>query len=205
MSSGSFQMFGGAVSNSVIVLGLGLALMMVSPVVGHKGSIVDVTGFGARPNDPLTDNSQAFIRAWNAACKGSGSSVLLIPPGNYVSGEVFFQGPCRGPVTINVQGTIQAVPDLSMYPNGAWFNIESVNGLVLKGGVFNGQGKSVRKYDDCKTNPKCDPLPAAFRFNKARNVNVQGVTVVNSMGPAASTTASSNIRAINSVGFDLLH
>lgn len=104
---------------------------------------------------------QAFIQAWNAACKNrTGPSKVVIPPGKYIAGEVVFQGPCTsGTVTVEVHGTITAVPDPSTYPNGDWFTFELVNGLVLKGGIFDAQGQAVWKYNDCKANPSCQHLP----------------------------------------------
>lgn len=93
---------------------------------------------------------------------------MVIPPGTYIAGEVVFQGPCTANlVTVEVQGTIQAVPDLSLYPNGDWFTFEDVNGVVLKGGVFDAQGQNVWKYNDCKSNAKCEHLAVVSRTSNS--------------------------------------
>ncbi|OWM78098.1 hypothetical protein CDL15_Pgr018667 [Punica granatum] len=191
--------------SNVVVLGLALVMMSRVAEVAARGKIysleprrgvVDVTSFGAKANDPLFDNAQAFIEAWNAACKGPGPAKLVIPPGSYITGAVVFQGPCTSsPVTVEVQGTILALPDPSVYTNGDWFTIEMVDGIVFKGGVFDAQGQNLWQYNDCKSNPDCQHLPVSIHLNKAQNVAIDGVTSLNSMGFHVAMTFSSNITA----------
>ena len=102
---------------------------------------------------------QAFIQAFNAACKSNGAAKVVIPPGTYMSGEVFFQGPCTGPapITVEVQGTVLAQTDLSEYVNGQWFAIQNIDGLVLEGGgTFDGRGNESWQYDDCGGKAACN-------------------------------------------------
>lgn len=112
---------------------------------------------------------QAFIQAWNAACKSNGAAKVVIPPGTYMSGEVFFDGPCicSKPITVEVQGTILAQTDLSEYPNGQWFSIEDVDGVVVTGGgTFNGRGEASWQYDNCGHETVCNsPLPPVSMEN----------------------------------------
>lgn len=106
---------------------------------------------------------QAFIQAWNAACQSNGAAKVLIPPGTYLSGEVFFVGPCNcpKPIIVEVQGTVLAQTDLSEYPNGQWFSVADVDSLVVTGaGTFNGQGEASWQYDSCGRQTVCNsPLP----------------------------------------------
>lgn len=101
------------------------------------------------------------MKAWIAACKsGGGPSTLVFPKGTYVSGPVTFAGPCKGTITVQVQGTIKATTDLSDYDTQDWFLFESIDGLILTGGgTFDGQGQAVWKYNDCHQNPNCQLLP----------------------------------------------
>ena len=104
---------------------------------------------------------QAFIQAFNAACKSNGAAKVLIPPGTYMSGEVFFQGPCTAPapITVEVQGTVLAQTDLSEYVNGQWFAIQNIDGLVLEGGgTFDGRGNESWRYNDCGGQAACNSL-----------------------------------------------
>lgn len=104
---------------------------------------------------------QAFMKAWVAACKSGGPAKLLIPEGKYVTGPVVFQGPCKGFVTVEVRGTVQATTDVSEYSSPEWFSFENINGLLLNGGgTFDGQGATVWKYNDCDHNSNCQFLPS---------------------------------------------
>lgn len=106
---------------------------------------------------------QPFMAAWLAACRFKGkAATLLIPPGQFMLGQTVFEGPCSSsdPITIEVQGTILANPDVSAYPSGEWLMVESVNRLIIRGkGVFDGQGATAWNYNDCKKNPSCQMLP----------------------------------------------
>jgi galacturan 1,4-alpha-galacturonidase len=110
---------------------------------------------------------QAFIKAWDAACKSGGSAKVLIPSGSYVAGPVVFAGPCQGSkITLEIQGTVKATSDLSDYPSAEWFSIESVDGLIITGsGTLDGQGASVWKYNDCKISSDCSLLPSVRPFS----------------------------------------
>ncbi|KAK4791747.1 hypothetical protein SAY86_032160 [Trapa natans] len=168
------------------------------PPGGATGPVVDVAAFGAKPNDPLFDNAQAFMQAWNATCKGTGITTLLIPPGKYIASQTVFQGPCNGPITVEVQGTVMALPDITAYPDEAWISFEYITtGIVVKGGVFDAQGANVWKYNDCKRNPNCKHLPISLSWSHCKNVVVDSVTSLNSMGFHTSFTFSSDIIFVN--------
>ncbi|KAK4780700.1 hypothetical protein SAY87_016806 [Trapa incisa] len=164
---------------------------------GAKGPVVDVTAFGAKPNDPSFDNAKAFMQAWGATCKGTGTNKLLIPSGEYIAGQTVFQGPCKGPITVEVLGTVKAVADVTAYADEAWISFEAITGIMLKGGVFDAQGATVWKYNDCKQNPRCKHLPISLSFSHSENVVVDSVTSINSMGFHTSFTFSSGITFVN--------
>ncbi|KAL2507624.1 exopolygalacturonase-like [Forsythia ovata] len=140
-----------------ICLLLGLALLTIgaepAPSDGVRRGLVgetifDVSKYGAKA-DGKFDNSQAFIDTWNAACKSTGSAKVVIPKGEFVAGEVVFQGPCTAakPITIEIQGNVLASTDISVYTSGTWIKLNEIEGIIVNGGgTINGRGKSSWKF-----------------------------------------------------------
>ncbi|KAF8036820.1 hypothetical protein BT93_C2515 [Corymbia citriodora subsp. variegata] len=195
---------GGITVGKAMALGLALLGCLATGGDARRGlvetgaTVFDVTQYGAKA-DGKTDDALAFIKAWNAACHNSGPAKLVIPAGTYLCGPVVFQGPCPGsnPITVEVNGNIKASTDISAYSEDWWFSFELIDGLVLKGGVFDGQGETAWPYNDCKQNSDCQHLPVSLKFNKLNNTIVDGVTSLNSMGFHFSLTFSRNFTGIN--------
>ncbi|KAM7485040.1 hypothetical protein LguiA_001049 [Lonicera macranthoides] len=143
----------------------------------------NVMQFGAKVGKHM-HNTQAFIKAWRAACDFNGKAKVLVPMGEFTLAETLFTGPCKGPdpVTIQVMGTIKSVDDPSEYSGNGWIQFDSINGLVLIGGTLDAQGKAMWEYNDCKSNPHCVHLPATLYFNGVDNAKIKRVTLLNSMG-----------------------
>ncbi|KAK6122607.1 hypothetical protein DH2020_043664 [Rehmannia glutinosa] len=159
------------------------------------GAVFNVLSFGAKPGKKQ-ESTQAFIKAWNAACNFNGQSTLLIPLGIYKLGETIFRGPCKSiiPITVQVQGTLQAVSDPSAYSGDGWISFDSVNGLILTGGgTIDGQGRVLWQYNNCKTNGNCVLLAASIYMNNVNNSNVNGINLINSMGFHMHITGSNLI------------
>lgn len=91
---------------------------------------------------------QNFVRAFQAACNSGGKARLVIPVGIFMLGPIIFQGPCQGPVTVEIQGTLKAITeDITAYTEDSWILFEKINGLVVMGrGTIDGQGATVWKY-----------------------------------------------------------
>jgi hypothetical protein len=51
--------------------------------------------------------------AWKDACAAIGSSKVVVPVGTYKLGLVSLKGPCKGPIEVQVEGTLQAPVDLA--------------------------------------------------------------------------------------------
>ncbi|KAF6173828.1 hypothetical protein GIB67_003829 [Kingdonia uniflora] len=150
---------------------------------GPPATIFNVMNYGAKNNGKM-DSTQAFMKAWVAACHWRGNARLVVPLGTFLTGQVTFQGPCNSlnPIVVQVRGTIKAQTDISEYPSPEWFSFEEINGLVLTGGgTFDGQGPSVWPYNDCKKNKDCQMLPTSLKFSKVTNANVRRINSVNSM------------------------
>ncbi|KAL0433971.1 UNVERIFIED_CONTAM: Exopolygalacturonase [Sesamum latifolium] len=148
------------------------------------GTTFNVMSYGAKPGTKH-ESTQAFMKAWNAACNTNGKATVLVPAGVYLLGETIFQGPCKSqiPITVQVEGTLQAVSDASAYSGPGWISFSHIDGLVLTGGgTIDGQGNSLWKYNDCKTNRDCVHLAASIYINKVSNGMMSSMHLINSMG-----------------------
>lgn len=192
-----------------ISLLIGLALLFTGAravrfgSVNNRVKVFDVTKFGAKPGGKV-DCGLAFTRAWVAACRAGGPAKVVIPPGNYKAGEVLWTGPCRGHVTVEVQGIITAKKDISEFPNGMWFLVENVDGFAINGanfkGSFHGSGASSWKYHTCTKSPEqCGyaPAPPTFMFNNVKHGDVGYLTSVDSRGYHFKIVGSSDVKLHN--------
>ncbi|GAB2281632.1 hypothetical protein Dimus_016206 [Dionaea muscipula] len=182
--------------NKVALLIFGLAMFFngaqarlhLGIVQRSSSTIFDVTKFGAKGNGKLSidqdgdpNNNAAFIQAWRATCDSNGPAKMVIPPGNFVTSQVVFGGPCRNPnPIIELQGTVVASKDVSTYYSPDWFLIENVNGLSIIGsGTFEGQGKINWQDTDCKNNlPNCS-LKIHGAAKSAAN-SIEAIRAINS-------------------------
>lgn len=99
--------------------------------------------------------------AWLAACNNPTPAKVVIPEGEFLTGPVVFQGPCKAkPITVEVLGTVRATTDISEYTSGEWFMFEYIDGLILTGtGTFHGSGETAWQYNNCANNNRCQMLP----------------------------------------------
>ncbi|AQK82090.1 Pectin lyase-like superfamily protein [Zea mays] len=67
------------------------------------GGSFDITKLGASGNGKI-DNTKAVQEAWASACGDTGKQTILIPKGDFLVGQLNFTGPCKGDVTIHVDG-----------------------------------------------------------------------------------------------------
>ncbi|KAA8543073.1 hypothetical protein F0562_021432 [Nyssa sinensis] len=181
----------------VFLLGIALLSYRVEGarrgLVGADATVFDVTTYGAKP-DGKTNNAMMFIRAWNAACQSTGPAKLVIPPGNFMAGEVFFHGPCKcsDPITVEVLGTVLGHTDLSEYTSGLWIGFNKIDGLVVTGtGTFNGQGEASWKFND-RTHKTL--LPISLKFQFVQNALVEKINLVNSKGFHMTVTSCNNFK-----------
>ncbi|KAG5251857.1 Exopolygalacturonase precursor family protein [Salix suchowensis] len=161
----------------------------------REPTVFDVTQHGAKADDQ-TDNAEAFIQTWRAACDSGVPAKLVIPVGTFLTGPVVFQGPCKStePIVFEVQGKVKATSDLSEYSSGQWILFEIINGLTLNGGgAFDGQGGAVWKYNDCHQNKQCQPLPSSIKLSKVHNSDIHGISSFDSKYFHMHVTDCSNI------------
>ncbi|MQM06849.1 hypothetical protein Taro_039679 [Colocasia esculenta] len=154
-------------------------------------NVFDVQSFGA-VGDGVTDDTQAFKLAWVAACEAD-SGTLLVPQGHSImTNSVILLGPCRGVITLQVEGTLMPPdgPDLWPASNSRrqWLVFYRADGLNIRGGgLIDGRGekwwnlpcKPHRGANGTTLPGPCDS-PVALRFFQSSNLTVQGVKIRNS-------------------------
>lgn len=109
---------------------------------------------------------QAFVRAWKDACAYHGRSRVWIPRGIYFIRSVSFEGPCKGSMDFIIKGTLLAPINYGdFFKIETWIGFRYIDRLTVKGGGYlDGRGASTWKYNDCRSNPRCNPLPAVSIF-----------------------------------------
>ncbi|GLJ52157.1 hypothetical protein SUGI_1109490 [Cryptomeria japonica] len=109
-------------------------------------NIFNVLSYGAKA-DGQTDDSTAFLQAWNAACSSTGSSVVYVPQMTFLINPVTFEGACHSDkITVQVAGKLIASTDNSLWSASCkkyWLQFRNVIGLTVEGGgILDGRGTS---------------------------------------------------------------
>ncbi|XP_076952991.1 putative polygalacturonase At3g15720 [Bidens hawaiensis] len=149
-----------------------------------RADTFDVTSYGAK-GDGSTDDSQAFLRAWDKLCEDSNDPTLVIPSDmTFLLSPVAFNGSlCKSENTnIKLLGNITAPNTLNgwkdCYERRFWIYFTSVRGLTIDGpGQFDGQGAVWWKQTE--TTETCD-RPTALHFNLCPGLRLKGTTHINS-------------------------
>ncbi|GFP87974.1 polygalacturonase at1g48100 [Phtheirospermum japonicum] len=155
--------------------------------------VFNVLSYGA-VGDGVSDDTQAFKTAWDAACQADVlSAVFLVPRHyNFMVQSTIFTGPCKNRLVFQIEGSLMPPdgPDSwpKIYSKRQWLIFYRINGMSMQGGgVIDGRGE---KWWDlpCKphkgingTTPPgpCDS-PVAIRFFWSSNLTVQGLKIKNS-------------------------
>ncbi|KAL0427040.1 UNVERIFIED_CONTAM: Polygalacturonase QRT2 [Sesamum latifolium] len=149
----------------------------------------NVMDYGATSDD-LTDDSQAFLEAWDEACSATVESSRVYVPAEktFLVHPITFHGPCYAS-TINfaISGTIMAPGSPSSWDGGdasQWLGFKNVNGLKVDGfGLIDGQGKAWWDQS-CRYHPQlkeCTALaPTALKFVSCNESSVSNMKFTNS-------------------------
>ncbi|KAG6662921.1 exopolygalacturonase-like [Carya illinoinensis] len=158
-------------------IGVIMLLLLLPSTVNAQYSVIDVTKYGAKSNGDL---SQALTKAWNDACAAGKPTRVFVPKATYYLGALTLKGPCKGPVELQVQGTIKAPADPRKLKD-TWFVIQSVDRFILSGsGTFDGQGNLAWKQNNCKKTSNCGLFATSLRFNYVTNSQIRDITSLNS-------------------------
>ncbi|MBA0833507.1 hypothetical protein Goarm_005943 [Gossypium armourianum] len=167
--------------------GLGSQHAQLLPYNNQRTShFFNVKTFGAQA-DGLTDDTKAFLSAWNKACQATGEVDIMIPKGTYLVGPLKFAGPCENvsKIIVHMKGYLKATTNLFKYGDGAgWVEFRWIEGLTLTGGgTFDGQGAKAWPYNSCSTDFNCKLLPTVCFFHLAHQLCLQIVHVINNLFP----------------------
>ncbi|KAF1869586.1 hypothetical protein Lal_00017161 [Lupinus albus] len=163
-------------------------------------TIFSVMDYGA-VGDGVTDDSEAFGKAWGDACEKSDSiGTIEVPQGKtFMLKPLKFTGPCKSSsINFKVEGNIVAPSSTDAWTNdddkSKWLEFVSIYGLIFNGGgQINGHGSVWWEscHDDyCKR-------PKALSFNKCNNLQLSDTQHVDSPKGHISITASNNVKISN--------
>ncbi|KAL6974947.1 hypothetical protein U1Q18_017087 [Sarracenia purpurea var. burkii] len=169
----------GELENLDVEEGGDIELFGVPSWASQHGSkvLVNVDGFGA-VGDGVSDDTQAFVNAWNEACS-TPKSVFLVPKGRcYLVNATRFRGPCANKLIVQIDGTIIAPDDPKKWdPKNPriWLDFSNLTGVLFQGvGVIDGSG-SKWWTASCKKNKS-----NAFTIDSSSAIRVKGLTIRNS-------------------------
>ncbi|XP_022716563.1 probable polygalacturonase At3g15720 [Durio zibethinus] len=150
--------------------------------LGYSQTNFDVTSYGA-VGDGITDDSQAFMMAWQEACGATSTGPTLYIPNQktFFLNPIRFEGPCKSQVRVQIMGQIIGPADASAW-NGEdakmWLTFAGVNGLHAFGnGQLDGRGETWWK--SCPIMNGC-MRPTALAFLGCSNLTVDGLKSINS-------------------------
>ncbi|KAK7258798.1 hypothetical protein RIF29_24385 [Crotalaria pallida] len=145
-------------------------------------TIFNVMDYGAI-GDGLTDDSEAFLKAWGEACSTSdGNGTLEVPPEKtFLLKPINFTGPCQcSSVHFKLEGNIVAPNSTDAWEGLSrlkWIQFMNIDGLVFNGGgQIDGQGSVWWKscyVRDCY-------LFIALKFIKCNNLQLSDTRHINS-------------------------
>jgi galacturan 1,4-alpha-galacturonidase len=122
------------------------------------GGSFDISKLGAS-SDGKKDSTKAVMEAWTSACDKEGKQTILIPKGDFLVGPLNLSGPCKGPITIKLEGNLLGSTNLDEY-KANWIEIIKVDDLVITGdGKLDGQGPKVWENNKCDKKYDCKILP----------------------------------------------
>ncbi|XP_039808191.1 polygalacturonase At1g48100-like [Panicum virgatum] len=168
----------------------GVLLCLAAPAAAAaRPATLSVLSFGAAA-DGVTDDAEALVAAWRAACRVPRATVLLPSGHRFLVSPVTLQGPCSTRLTLQVDGTLLAPPDMDSWPRSRrplqWLNFKWLNGFTVQGaGTVDGQ--SITSLHD-SSSPANAPQhwhssgakPTLVRFYGSFNVTVRNIRISNS-------------------------
>ncbi|KAG0452672.1 hypothetical protein HPP92_025336 [Vanilla planifolia] len=144
-----------------------------------RAALFDITSFSLSGH---TDHTQAFLRAWAAACSSTSPASVYVPPGRFPIGHLHLTGPCRSTsITLHIAGTLSSSAAYP-YSGGSpdWILLDGVERVSLLGGTLDGRGSALWA---CKASPggrRCPAGATNLRVRKSKEVVISGLTSVNS-------------------------
>ncbi|KAI5005559.1 hypothetical protein ZWY2020_032802 [Hordeum vulgare] len=143
-----------------------------------EGTRYSVMAFHAA-GDGETDDTKAFEETWNSACRDSGGSNVYIPAGRtFLLRDATFSGPCRSPITVQVDGDIVAPKTLWQLKSSNILTFHEVDNLTVDGsGQIDGRGAP---WWDCHNHKKCSARPMLVAFSFCNGLRVTNIRLKDS-------------------------
>uniref|UniRef100_A0A2N9IQV6 Pectate lyase superfamily protein domain-containing protein n=1 Tax=Fagus sylvatica TaxID=28930 RepID=A0A2N9IQV6_FAGSY len=110
-----------------------------------QSSIFNILSFGAK-GDGVSDDSEALLAAWKAACKFPGATIEIPSEFNFLIKPITLQGPCMPPLVLQIDGILLAPPKVGSWPKSSlfqWIDFKWVQNFTIQGtGTVDGQGSN---------------------------------------------------------------
>ncbi|OIT01571.1 PREDICTED: probable polygalacturonase At1g80170 [Nicotiana attenuata] len=130
----------------LFILGLTNSRISCASIIGYAGSF-NVLDYGAS-GDGITDDSQAFLNAWNDACSSAaGYPEVIIPPNMiFLLSPLTLRGPCNSEsIYFVISGRLVAPSSPGIWTGqdaSQWLAFRNVSSLIVDGsGTIDGQGR----------------------------------------------------------------
>ncbi|XP_009615869.1 polygalacturonase At1g48100-like [Nicotiana tomentosiformis] len=156
-----------------------------------SAAIFNVLSYGA-VGDGVTDDTQAFKMAWDAACQIDSAIVLVPYHYSFMIQSTIFTGPCKSGLVFQIEGTIMPPDGPDSWPKSVskrqWLVFYRIDGMSMQGGgLIDGKGekwwnlpcKPHKGINGTTASVPCDS-PVALRFFMSSNLTVQGLKIKNS-------------------------
>ncbi|KAM5579171.1 putative polygalacturonase [Rosa sericea] len=165
---------------------------------GYGQTTFNVLDYGA-VGDGDTDDSEAFLKAWNASCStnaSNGTPTLVIPAERtFLLQPTIFSGSCNSNdgIRVEILGKIVAPknPDEWKGCVESWLSFGNLSNLIINGtGEINGQGSLW--WSNTTTQPN-----KALHFFKCSNLQLSGLAHIDSPKAHISINRSNNVTVSN--------
>ncbi|CAN4094256.1 unnamed protein product [Withania somnifera] len=149
---------------------------MVTLFLGQRGesqnASFDITKYGAKENGEI---SEAVLSAFKEACQSTTPSTIVISKGTFQMNQVKLEGPCKGPLELQIQATLKAPSDPNQLKTGEWLTVNNLDQFTMSGGgTLDGQGKAAW---ECKESKSALNFPI---FNSLTNCIIKDITTLDS-------------------------
>ncbi|OMP10233.1 Glycoside hydrolase, family 28 [Corchorus olitorius] len=169
------------------------SLLLFTSTTKAQSNVFNVVAkYGAKA-DGKTDLNQPLLDAWKEACELATPSKIVIPKGTFFLSEAKLEGPCKGPIDLQVQGIVKAPADPSAFKEPSWVVFSNIEHFTMSGGgTFDGNGAAAWGKK-CAQNKYCAELPINLRFNSLTNAMIQDITTKDSKQFTVNVIGCKNI------------
>ncbi|CAD6231224.1 unnamed protein product [Miscanthus lutarioriparius] len=206
-----------SIASSAALLAGALLCLLASPALAAAAArstgrtTLSVLSFGAAA-DGVTDDAEALVAAWQVACRVPRATVLLPSGHRFLLSPVTLQGPCSTKLTLQIDGTVLAPPEMGSWPKPRrplqWLNFKWLQDFsILGAGTVDGQSVTSLQSASSPANNTSQTStehwhspgikPTLIRFYNSFNVTVRNIRITNSPQCHLKFDSSGGIKAKN--------